>query len=112
LGTSSGGGRTSDGSSINGSEAADDAIEKSQDAAAVEPYIERAKVLLDRVRRYERIAMSWAENNEEEQRDSRVQDLVGLREALCDDFAADLELYVAYHSMRHDTLQFEESESH
>jgi len=111
LGTSSGGGRTSDGSSSNGSEAADGAIEKSQDAATVEPYIDRAKVLLDRVRRYERIAMSWAENNEEEQRDSRVQDLVGLREDLCDDFAADLELYLAYHSMQRDTLRCEVVES-
>jgi hypothetical protein len=81
--------------------------------AAAEPgSIEHAKVLLDRVRQYERIAMKWYEDNEQEERDSRVQDLLGLREALCDDFAADLELYVAYHSMRHDTLQFEESESH
>jgi hypothetical protein len=113
LGTSSGGGRTSNGSSCDGSEAADGAMEKSQDVAAAEPgSIEHAKVLLDRVRQYERIAMKWYEDNEQEERDSRVQDLLGLREALCDDFAADLELYVAYHSMRHDTLQFEESESH
>jgi len=113
LGTSSGGGRTSDGSSSNGSEAADGAMEKSQSVGAAEPgSIEHAKVLLDRVRQYERIAMMWAENNEQEERDSRVQDLVGLREALCDDFAADLELYVAYHSMQRETLQFKEVESH
>jgi hypothetical protein len=60
--------------------------------------------LLDRVRQYERIAMMWAENNEQEERDSRVQEFVDLRDGLCDDFAADLQLYIAYHSMQREIL--------
>jgi hypothetical protein len=57
------------------------------------------------------MAMLWAENNEEEERDSRVQELVDLRVELCDDFASDIQLYIAYHSLHPAALEREVNES-
>jgi hypothetical protein len=105
--TSSGLGSRNDCSSSNGSEAevaeaaeGEHAEVKEGAAEPAQGSVEHAKALLRRVRECERMAMLWAENNEEEERDSRVQELVDLREGLCDDFAADLQLYIAYHSLQ------------
>jgi hypothetical protein len=108
----SSGGRTIDCSSSNGSETGDVAECEKEDAAEyAEGSVKHAQALLKRVRECERMAMLWAENNEEEERDSRVQELVDLRVELCDDFASDIQLYIAYHSLHPAALEREVNES-
>jgi hypothetical protein len=56
-----------------------------------------AKQLLDKIKEVENMANDWAKNNADEKSADRVKELVTLREALCDDFAADLDLYIAFY---------------
>jgi len=56
-----------------------------------------AKQLLDKIKEVEQMANEWAANNDDEKSGERVKELVTLREALCDDFAADLNLYIAFY---------------
>merc|ERR1719247_2384731 len=56
-----------------------------------------AKQLLDKIKEVEQRANDWAKNNADEQSGERVKELCSLREALCDDFAADLDLYIAFY---------------
>jgi hypothetical protein len=56
-----------------------------------------AKQILDKIKEVENMANAWAKTQGDDKSAERVKELVTLREALCDDFAADLDLYIAFY---------------
>ena len=56
-----------------------------------------ARHLIEKIKLVESIASTWATEKKDKQSSGLVEELVTLREALCDDFAADLNLYIAFY---------------
>jgi hypothetical protein len=56
-----------------------------------------AKQLIEKIKEVEHMANEWAKTQGDAKSSERVTELVTLREALCDDFAADLDLYIAFY---------------
>jgi hypothetical protein len=58
---------------------------------------QHARNLFAKIKEVESLASTWARDRKDKQNIDLVQELVTLREALCDDFAADLNLYIAFY---------------
>lgn len=57
------------------------------------------------------MANEWAKTHADAQSGERVKELVTLREALCDDFAADLDLYIAFYCVSKELQEGEQAQA-